>query len=89
MEARRRACRNSYKRHLDRWICRGKTRYYVKIGKLIKPAMCEQYSPHPVVPCYGQIEAHHPDYTNPLLVKWLCSKHHHLLEKSLKKLKSL
>lgn len=83
-EARNRASKKAYKKHFKKWMCRLKTRYYVKIGKLIKPVMCEMYSPHPEIPCYGRIEAHHSDYSKPLLVKWLCSKHHHELEKQLK-----
>ncbi len=75
-----RASKKAYKKHFKKWMCRAKTRYYVKIGKLIKPVMCELYSPHPKVPCYGKIEAHHSDYSKPLLVKWLCSKHHRLFE---------
>ena len=53
------ASKKAYKKHFKKWMCRAKTRYYVKIGKLIKPVMCEMYSPHPKVPCYGKIEAHH------------------------------
>lgn len=34
--------------------------------------------------CYGRIEAHHEDYTKPLVVIWLCSKHHREADARLK-----
>jgi hypothetical protein len=45
-----------------------KVKYAVKTGKLIK------------TPCQVcgelKVEGHHPDYSRPLDVVWLCRKHH-------------
>ncbi|MCA9324646.1 hypothetical protein KDA23_01075 [Candidatus Saccharibacteria bacterium] len=41
--------------------------YALSVGKLVKQ------------PCYcgeDKVEAHHPDYNEPLTVVWLCNKHH-------------
>lgn len=40
-------------------------------GKITKPDICEHSTD-----CEGRIEAHHPDYSKPLEVRWLCIKHH-------------
>jgi len=32
--------------------------------------------PEPCEVCGDKAERHHPDYTQPLLVKWLCRRHH-------------
>lgn len=44
----------------------------LKFGKLKKPETCET--------CKNKnIEGHHPDYSKPLEVLWLCKKHHELI----------
>lgn len=66
-------------KHSEKWNARNKLRYAVKIGKIIKPVMCEQYNPHPVIACFGRIEAHHYlgyDEEHWKDVQWLCMKHH-------------
>jgi hypothetical protein len=47
---------------------RHKTRYEVKMGRLIKPDACACGNP--------RVEAHHEDYSKPLEVTWECSKCH-------------
>lgn len=43
----------------------------VRLGKIIKPNKCQN--------CENKkIQGHHPDYTKPLEVIWLCTKHHEL-----------
>lgn len=48
---------------------RDKVKWAISKGKLIKKN-CE-------VCGIENTEAHHPDYSKPLEVKWLCRKHHH------------
>jgi hypothetical protein len=46
---------------------RRKVAYAVRAGKLTKqPCWCSEL----------KVEAHHPDYNEPLNVIWLCNKHH-------------
>jgi hypothetical protein len=49
----------------------------VKMGKVIKPKICT------IPGCFNtkQIEGHHPDYTKPLEVIWLCEYHHRLIHR--------
>lgn len=49
------------------YIVRQKTNRAIKLG-LIKKLNCEI--------CGRKAEAHHPDYSKPLKVQWLCKKHH-------------
>lgn len=42
----------------------------VRDGRLLRWPVCE------VPDCCGNPEAHHPDYSMPLVVTWLCGKHH-------------
>lgn len=45
--------------------------------ELVKPTLCEQCG-HP-----GRIHGHHPDYSQPLSVQWLCHNCHNSLHKKL------
>lgn len=49
-------------------ICRSYTRVYITRGKIQRLA-CE-------VCGSKKSQVHHPDYNKPLLIKWLCRKHH-------------
>ena len=46
---------------------RSKTYYALKRGKLLEM---------PCIVCGDKAEAHHPDYSRPLDVVWLCHRHH-------------
>ena len=48
-----------------------KVTYAVRTGKLVKPDNCSNCD------CLGKkLDGHHPDYTKPLKVEWLCRKCH-------------
>lgn len=42
----------------------------LRAGRIVRPANCERCG------CECKPEAHHPDYTEPLNVIWLCQKCH-------------
>lgn len=42
----------------------------VKLGRVTRPETCSRCG------ALGRIHAHHPDYTQPLLVEWLCHQCH-------------
>jgi hypothetical protein len=44
--------------------------YYVKIGKVVKPKICKDCKKR------KPLEGHHPDYSKPLDVEWLCRSCH-------------
>lgn len=66
--------RSWYKEHRkgsrDKINARKILRYHVSTGK-IRPKPCR-------VCKSPKVEAHHPDYSRPLFVVWLCRKHHAL-----------
>lgn len=47
---------------------------YKRRGLLV-PKPCEQVA---AGGCLGRIEMHHDDYSKPLVVRWLCRRHHRL-----------
>lgn len=60
-----RKCQNKYP---EKYKARKKLQYAVKSGRL---------KPQPCAKCGAKkTEAHHPDYSKPFEVIWLCNKHH-------------
>jgi hypothetical protein len=57
-----------WQRNKDRLSIKYKVRHAIKTGKLVR------------LPCFvcgsEKVEAHHPDYSAPLDVVWLCRQHH-------------
>ena len=51
-----------------------KARYAYEKGKLHKPLFCERCG------CNKALERHHPDYSKPLKVVWVCRKCHSRLK---------
>ncbi len=73
--------KRTYEKHKEKWIARAKVNYAVKKGTLQKPDRCE------VCELKKAVQGHHPDYSKPLEVIWLCSLCHadeHARLKSLK-----
>jgi len=56
--------------HPDRRLAQGRLRYAVKAGWVKPWPVC--FMPD----CDKKPEAHHPDYSDPLAVVWLCTAHH-------------
>jgi len=65
--ARKRAQYLYRERHKDKLKAHGIVAYAIKKGTLLK---------QPCWVCGELAEAHHPDYSRPLDVVWLCSMHH-------------
>ncbi len=65
----RKATRKSEAKHILKRNARAIFHYHKKVGNIIKPAHCEMCSE-------TDIQAHHTDYSYPLMVQWLCIKHH-------------
>jgi hypothetical protein len=61
------------KKHKDRVYARGKVRVALLSGELMKPDSCS---------CCGKsmvnLDAHHEDYSKPLIVVWICRKCHQI-----------
>lgn len=49
--------------------CRAYAKYYIRTGLIVK-------KPCAIEGCDLPSEMHHPDYTLPLKIVWLCRKHH-------------
>ena len=64
--------RQTMAKYPERYLARSILRSAVETGKLIRQP-CE-------VCGNPKVEAHHPDYSKPLEVRWLCHQHHCELE---------
>src|SRR5690349_19563729 len=63
--------RESYQRHKKEAYARATVNYFLRLGRITKkPCHCGS----------KEVEAHHPNYDKPLLIKWLCRPHHAELE---------
>jgi hypothetical protein len=75
---RRRTYYRNYQRG-ERATERGQARKIVcialKSGRLVRPTVCEQCGKRT---SKQDIHAHHPDYSKPLTIKWLCPECHRL-----------
>lgn len=56
--------------------CRSETTQAIRAGKLVRPTLCD------VCGCADEIEAHHEDYSNPLLIWWLCPPCHRTADRA-------
>lgn len=63
------------KRHPEKYRAHVSANNAVRSGKLQR---------QPCQVCGSRAEKHHPDYTDPLRVVWLCSRHHHELHRRYK-----
>ena len=59
----------------EKYRARYKLKDAVRTGK-IKRGVCALLGSD----CKGQIEGHHPDYSKPLEVVWVCRHHHNVIE---------
>lgn len=50
--------------------------YHLDAGNISKPKKCSK------CPSILQLEAHHEDYSKPLVVLWLCNKCHVIIHKN-------
>lgn len=62
--------KRTYEKHKEKWLARAKVNYALKTGKLTKAERCE------VCELKKPLQGHHPDYSKPLEVIWLCSGCH-------------
>ena len=68
--------RKMYRKHQERWDAKRIIKEAVNSGK-IKILNCEVCNS-------SKTEGHHPDYSKPLVVRWLCTKHHRDLHRKFK-----
>ena len=64
------ASRRAYKKHRAKWIARSQVRAAIKKGTVTKPTKCENCKET------KPLQAHHTDYSKPLVVIFLCSGCH-------------
>ncbi len=56
----------------ERYVSRYQASNAIKLGKLSRPTACQDCNKQ------GRVEGHHPDYTKPLEITWLCKRCHAL-----------
>lgn len=78
-EAQRKAAEDYYRKHPEKAKARYAVKYAIKTGKLVRSIFCEECG----LP--AETEGHHPDYTKPLVVDWLCLECHKELNTILQK----
>jgi len=61
----------------EKYAARNALSNAVRGGRLVRSDTCA-FGPDE---CEGRIEGHHPDYSRPLDVLWLCMKHHSALHR--------
>ena len=64
--------RRTYKRNPHKYSARRAVRDALRNNTLVKPSHCCINTER----CNGSIDGHHPNYTKPLEVQWLCRTHH-------------
>lgn len=62
-------------RHHDRRLAQGRAQVALKAGVIRRPLACEACG----LP--KRLEKHHPDYSQPLIVQWLCKPCHAVADK--------
>jgi hypothetical protein len=67
----RAAVRAKRARYPDRDRARHMVAYAVEKGEMVRPSHCERCDRNDT-----RIEAHHPDYSRPLDVEWICTRCH-------------
>lgn len=65
------------KRHPEKHAAKNIINNAIKRGTIIKPTTCSMANSD----CKGRIEGHHPDYSKPLEVIWVCLFHHRHIHK--------
>lgn len=68
--------------HPERARAHKKTAHAIKDGSLIAPARCEGCGLN------KRLDKHHPDYSKPLLVVWLCKPCHAIADKIRRRLEA-
>lgn len=71
------------RKHPDRARAQTQAARAVRAGKLTKPTLCEGCG----LP-KNRLEKHHPDYSKPLLIVWLCKPCHAIADKIRRKLEA-
>jgi hypothetical protein len=74
----RKKSRKQVERYPEKAEAKRLVRSAIEAGKLIRPLACESCKTIPKRARDGRtaIHAHHPDYTKPLEVQWLCQQCH-------------